>query len=532
MDNIRASAAGLAGRLLVAATLAAAGASAAEAESVLRVAMTASDIPDYVGQPDQGMEGFRFVGFQLYEGLIAWDLSKSDQSPTLKGGLATEWRVDDADKTKWIFKLRQGVKFHDGCPFTADAVIWNLDRLSSDKVPQYNPVNYARARSRMSSIARYEKVDDGTIAISTKKPESLFPYNIPFILMISPCAYEKAGNDYKAYAKAPSGTGPYKFDKGVAGERLEMVKNTDYWDKARVPKQDRLVLLPMPEASTRAAALLSGQADFIEAPSPDMIPRLKSAGMKVITGPYPHTWDYILNFQHGAFKDLKVRQAANYAVNRDEMVELLEGVAQPGYGLFLPSVKYFGHPLKYSFDAAKAKALLKEANCYPCNITVAISNSGSGQMQPLPMNELVKAQLEAVGFKVKLDVMDWSSMVEIFAKGAEKYPQYDAINYSLAVLDPLSGFIKHITTANIPPSGNDWGAYKNPEIDKLADEALASFDDARQTEIITRMHEIIVADANRVFIAHDLNPRALSPKLEGFVQAQSYFQDLTPIVVQ
>jgi peptide/nickel transport system substrate-binding protein len=523
---------GLVGRTLAAVTLAALCASPGRAETVLRVAMTASDIPDYVGQPDQGMEGFRFVGFQLYEGLISWDLSHSDASPTLKGGLATAWHVDDTDKTKWVFDLRQGVKFHDGCPFNAEAAIWNLERLTSDKVPQFNPVNYARARPRTSSIAKFERIDDNTIAIYTKKPESLFPYNIPFVLMISKCAYEKAGNDYKTYAAAPSGTGPYKFDKAAPGERLELVKNADYWDKVRVPKQDRLVLLPMPEATSRAAALLAGQVDFIEAPSPDMIPRLKAGGMNVITGPYPHTWDYILNFQRGPFKDLRVRQAANYAVNRGEMVELLDGIAQPGFGLFLPTVKYHGHPIKYAFNLQKATELLKEANCYPCNITVAISTSGSGQMQPLPMNELVKAQLEAAGFKVKFETMDWSSMVEIFAKGADKYPQFDAINYSLAVLDPLSGFIKHITSTNRTPAGNNWGGYQNPEIDKLADEAQATFDDAKQTDIITKMHEIIVADANRVFIAHDLNPRALSPKLQGFVQAQSYFQDLTPIVVK
>ena len=87
------------------------------------------------------------------------------------------------------------------------------------------------------------------------------------------------------------------------------------------------MLLPMPEATTRAAALLSGQVDIVEAPSPDMIPRLKSAGMNVITHPYPHIWPYLLNFTRGPFQDLRVRQAANYAINRDEVVELLEGVA-------------------------------------------------------------------------------------------------------------------------------------------------------------------------------------------------------------
>ncbi len=172
-----------------------------------------------------------------------------------------------------------------------------------------------------------EKIDDYTIAIHTKTVESMFPYNLPYVLMISKCAVEKAGNDFTAYAKAPAGTGPYKFDKVVPHERLELVKNPNYWDKNRIPKQDRVVLLPMPEASTRVAALLSGQVDFVEAPPPDALERLKSAHMQIITNVYPHTWPYLLNFLRGPFRDLRVRQAANYAVNRDEMVEMLNGVA-------------------------------------------------------------------------------------------------------------------------------------------------------------------------------------------------------------
>ena len=164
----------------------------------------------------------------------------------------------------------------------------------------------------------------------------------------------------------------------VPHERLELVKNPDYWDPNRVPKQDRVVLLPMPEATTRAAALLSGQVDIVEAPSPDMIPRLKSAGMNVITHPYPHIWPYLLNFTRGPFQDLRVRQAANYAINRDEVVELLQGVAIPSYATYTPSQRNYGHPFEYKWNADKATALLKEANCYPCEIFVAISTSGSG----------------------------------------------------------------------------------------------------------------------------------------------------------
>jgi peptide/nickel transport system substrate-binding protein len=104
----------------------------------------------------------------------------------------------------------------------------------------------------------------------------------------------------------------------------------------------------MPEATTRAAALLSGQVEFVEAPSPDTIPRLKSSGMRVITLPYPHNWHYQLNFVEPPFNDLRVRRAANHALNRAEMVEMLGGIAQEGYATYPPNAKLYGNPVNTS----------------------------------------------------------------------------------------------------------------------------------------------------------------------------------------
>ena len=105
--------------------------------------------------------------------------------------------------------------------------------------------------------------------------------------------------------------------------------------------------------------------------------------------------------------------------NRDDMVEMLGGIALPGYATVPPSTAYYGKPVKYEYNPDKAKALLKEAGCVPCNVTFAISTSGSGQMQPLPMNELVKAQLEEVGFKVNLQVMDWNALLQVGREGVD-----------------------------------------------------------------------------------------------------------------
>src|SRR5258708_15092709 len=157
----------------------------AHAETVLRVAMTAGDIPDWTGQPDQGFEGFRFVGWTIYDSFINWDLSRSDREAPLTPGLATKWTIDPANNKRWVFELRKGVKFHDGCDWNADVALWDIERLINDKVPQFHPIHFARQRARSNSIDRIEKVDHLTIALYTQTPESLVPYTMAYGIVLS-----------------------------------------------------------------------------------------------------------------------------------------------------------------------------------------------------------------------------------------------------------------------------------------------------------------------------------------------------------
>ncbi len=508
-----------------------AGVSAANAESVVTVAMTAGDIPITTGIPDQGSEGMRFVGYSLYDTLVMWDLSHSDRPAGIRPGLATSWKIDPADHTRWILTLRDGVKWHDGCPFTADDVLWNFKRVLDKTSPQFDPLQFALGRPYVGNVQAVDKIDDHTVAIKLDRVLSLFPYLLPQMPLISPCNATALKYDSNALMNHPSGTGPYRFQKLVPHERLELVPNKEYWDKARIPKHDELVLIPMPEASTRAAALLSGQVNFIEAPDPDAIPRLKAAGMNVITNTYPHNWAYQLNFVKGPMTDIRVRRAANYAIDRKDVVELLGGTAIAGYSTAPPGMPYYGHPEKYEYDPAKATALLKEAGCYPCKVNFAISTSGSGQMQPLPMNELVKSQMDAVGFQVTLTTMDWNALLNITRGGVDKFPDYTAINVSRNLVDPFNGLIRHIWSGQWAPAGGNWGHYKNPEAEDLVNQIFNEFDPTKQTALLTKLHEFMNDQAVMIWVAHDLNPRALSPKLHGFVQAQSWYQDLTPITV-
>src|SRR6202011_719369 len=119
------------------------------AETTLRIAMTAADIPTTTGLPNNGFEGMRFLGYPIFEGLVLWDLSKPDRLATLRPGLAEKWEQDPADLKTWIFHLRHGVKFHDGTDFNADAVIWNLDRYFKTDSPQFEPPSSAMSRARV-----------------------------------------------------------------------------------------------------------------------------------------------------------------------------------------------------------------------------------------------------------------------------------------------------------------------------------------------------------------------------------------------
>jgi ABC-type transport system substrate-binding protein len=516
---------------LGAATAALLWAAAAQAGGTLTIGMTAGDLPQTTGNPDQGFEGYRFVGYNLYDSLALWDLSQGDKASDIKPGLATEWHIDEGDNKRWIFKLREGVKWHDGCPFTADDVVWNMAYSANDKAPQFNPAQFAQARPYLGTYAGVEKIDEHTVAFTTKTPDSLFPYEISYILMISPCRAKEVNNNWTEYALKPSGTGPYRFDRMVPHQRLELMPNTEYWDKARVPKQDRLVLIPMPEASTRTAALLSGEVNWIEAPSPDALDRLKSAGMQIVTKIYPHNWSYQLNFIAGPFADKRVRQAANYALNRTDMKDLLNGLMLEETATVTPSTPYYGHPVIYNYDQAKAKALLKEANCLPCKVKFAISTSGSGQMQPLPMNELVKSQLDAAGFEVTLDSMDWNALLKLGREGVDEHKDVHAINISRSLLDPYNALIRHVWTGAWAPKGSNWGHFGSAEVDKLIAGIFSEFDTAKRLALLTKLNEAMNEEAVMLFVAHDVNPRALSPKVNGFVQAQNWFQDLTPVSV-
>jgi len=511
----------------------------AQAGTVLRVGMTAGDIPTTAGQPNQGFEGYRFVGYNLYNALVEWDLSRADRPTRIIPALAKSWSVDPKDKTKWTFKLRKDVKFHDGSKFTADAVIWNYEKILNKNSPQYAPRQSAQVKNRIPAVKSLRKIDDFTVEITTKTPNSQLLYQVVYVLHSSPVQFKKMGGNWAKFAKNPSGTGPYKLLKLVPRRRAELVKNVNYWDKKRIPKHDKLILFPMPEATTRTAAILAGQVDFIESPAPDAIPRLKKAGMQIVTNVYPHVWPWTLSYLKGSpWLDKRVRMAANLAVDRKGMLELLGGAAAPAFGQLPRGHKWFGNPkFDATYNPKKAIALLKEAGYGPNNpvkAKVTISTGGSGQMQPLPMNEFIQANFKKVGIDIEFQVVEWTAMRTIARAGAHspKSKNSTAINNSYNVLDPFNAFGRFFHSSMIPPVGRNWSNYRSKWVDEMLDKVTKEFDEKKQDAIVAKVHEKLVDDAVWVWIVHDVNPRALAPHVKGFVQAQNWFQDLTPIRIE
>ncbi len=536
---------------LLAASLAATGSQAQE--KVLRIAMTAGDIPRTLGQPDQGFEGNRFTGIPMYDSLTQWDLSKADAPSVLIPALALSWAVDAKDKTKWVFKLRSGVKFHDGSPFNADAVVWNVRKVLDKEAPQFDASQVGVTASRMPTLKSARKIDDNTVELITSEPDSFLPINLSNLFMASPSHWEaklkavpasvsepaeRSKQAWAAFAADASGTGPFHMTRFVPRERLELAANKGYWDPKRTPKIDKVVMLPMPEANARTAALLSGQVDWIEAPAPDAMDQIKQRGFKLYSNAQPHVWPWQLSFAEGSpWLDKRVRQAANLCVDREGLKQMLNGMMAIPKGTVPPGHPWWGNPaFDIKYDVKAAQALMSQAGfsaAKPVKVKVQISASGSGQMQPLPMNEFVQQSLKQCFFDVQFDVIEWNTLFTNWRKGS-KDPSANgsnAINVSFAAMDPFFAMVRFVSTKTFPPVSNNWGYFGNAEIDKLVADARTSFDDKARDAALAKLHARIVDEAPFVWIAHDVGPRALSAKVKNVVQPRSWFIDIATMTM-
>jgi peptide/nickel transport system substrate-binding protein len=494
----------------------------------LTVAMSAGNLPVPDIVPTEGAEGRRFVGYQIYDGLVRWDLTSADKTSVPIPGLAESWDIS-ADKITWTFHLRKNVKFHDGTPWNADAAIFGLDEVVKKDFEFYNSAAAASISANLKWIDSYRKIDDYTIEIKMKEPFSLFHWDLNWLLFASPEAVKKYGKDYINH---PVGTGPFKFVSMVPGQKMVLEPNKEYWGK--VPKLDRLILRPMPESSARLAALQTGEVNWAEVPPPESMELLKKQGFQVLLNAYPHIWPLTLNLQIKPWDNKLVRQAANYAIDREGLANsLLGGAARPAKQLMYPGNAWYSEgSIEYTYNPEKAKKLLAEAGyANGFETTFVVPSSGSGNMWPLPMIEFVQQNLAAVGIKVKVEVMEWATMNPAFRAGFPKDKQIGAVMISLGTYAPMHAIDRNFSKTSFPPIGNNKGMYSNPQVDELINQIKVADPDA-MIPLMKKATAIITEDAPWIFVVHDLNLRVLAPNVKGLVMAQNWFVDLDTVWVK
>ena len=506
-------------------------------ERVLRYGISMNDIPLTTGQPDRGAGAYQFTGYTIYDPLVAWEMDVADRPGKLVPGLATAWEADPADRKKWVFRLRPGVKFHDGSDFDADAVIWNFEKVLNPQAPHFDNRQSAQVRPRLPSVASWRKVDAMTVEVTTRVVDSIFPYQMLWFLISSPAQFERVGRNWDRFAAEPSGTGPFRAGRLVPRASLELLRNPGYWNPARMAKVDRLILVCAPEAITRSNALLTGQVDLIETPAPDVVARLRQGGARIVENVTPHVWNYHLSQLEGSpWRDIRLRRAMNLAINRDEVVQLMNGLAKPAFGVVDRTSPWFGNPsFQIRHDPDEARRLVQQAGfsrANPLRTKFLIATGGSGQMLSLPINEYCQQAFRAIGVEIEFQAVELEVLYTCWRQGAAGEIARNGItanNVAYVTSDPLYALIRFFHSNQIAPTGVNWSHYRDAEMDRLIDTALATFDAAEVDRLMAQVHTKAVNEALLVFVVHDTNPRALGRNVRGYTQAQHWFQDLTTL---
>lgn len=317
--------------------------------------------------------------------------------------LATSWDVVD-DKT-WVFHLRKGVKFHNGEEFNAQAVKCNLERV-------LDPEQKARKRYYFTNIKRIEIPDPFTLKITTKVPMPTLLVNLGFGLYIAPPKYvEEKGDEY--VATHPVGTGPFKFVRWVKDEEIVLEANEDYWGGPPIIKS--LVFKPIPEDSTRVAALLGSQLDIAVNIPVHLISVInKSDKAEVLTANSALSTNIHMNtIVEGPLRNKKIRQALNYAVDKENIIKhILEGYGKPLGSPLTPA--HFGYNPNvnpYPYNPEKAKALLSEAG-YAKGLSLTLNVPAGRYVKDKEIGEAITGYLKEVGIDAKMQVWEWANYMK------------------------------------------------------------------------------------------------------------------------
>ena len=436
------------------------------------------------------------VKLHIYDAMVNFDYV-TDDVPEIIPGLAESWTTSP-DGLVWTFKLRDGVKFHDGTPFDADAYMFNVKRVTDKNSPQYQVLGTAAKASHYNLIDQIEKVDASTIRYTMKQPCARFLQDLATQPIGSPAGITKWGND--EFGNHAAATGPFKFVKNESGVQYVAVRNEDFWgQKAYL---DQLIIRPIPEAVTRVAALQAHEVDFINVIHPDYLDRLKAGkGLSISMVPAPNVWGFQLNPAKPPFNDVRVRRAVNLAVDRDAMSrDLLKGVGIPatvyapeGNDIYDPSVT---SPW-YRYDPAQAKQLMAEAG-YPNGFKVKFPMpvDGSFNIVPVPMAEFLGENLKRnLGIDMEVELYEWQSyQAERNKKGKELNGAFISYSYNDNTFT---------TWGSMNPVG-----YNNPQVDALVRQAMTSPSMEGYKKYHIEAEKIVMDEAVWLLVMQDTEPKA------------------------
>ncbi len=482
----------------VAAALAAAPALAAK-DVVVAVASNFTTLDPY----DANDTLSQAVAKSFYQGLFGLD-----KDMKLQNVLAESYTVSD-DGLVYTIKLRQGVKFQDGTDFNAEAVKANLDRASNadNKLKRYN---------LYKNIAKTDAVDASTVKITLKEPFSAF-INIlahPATAMISPKALAQYGKEIGFH---PVGTGPYSLETWNQTDFVKVKKNPDYWQKG-LPKLDSITWRPVVDNNTRAAMLQTGEAQFaFPIPYEQAALLEKNSKLELVASPSIMQRYISLNVTQKPFDNPKVREAINYAINRQALVKVaFAGYATPATGIVPPTLAYAQSYPAWKYDPAKARELLKEAG-FPNGFSTTLWSSHNHSTAQKVL-QFTQQQLAQVGIKAQLTAMDAGQRAaEVEAKGQKEsgvrmfYTGWSASTGEADwALSPL------FASQNWPPTLFNTAFYSNPQVDKDLVDALKTTNSEEKARLYKDAQDTIWKESPWVPLVVEKLVSAHNKNLTGF----------------
>ena len=483
---------------------------AAEPQGALRVALTT--MPNALDLPIAAEKNATNASWQLYDSIV-W----VDDASQIVPALAESWDISD-DGTEYTVKLRQGVTFHNDEPFTADDVVFSWERGSRSEM-QYS--------DRWLLAKSVEKIDNYTVKIVTEDPQPLFLRQVAWNWAMVPQEYlAEVGED--GFAQHPVGTGPFQFVEWLKGDRIVYEANPNYWQEG-YPMVQSLIFRPIPESATRVAAIQTGEVDIVTRLSSEEAQTLEGApDVKVIN--YPVDRVYYIAFNNltsgkgQPTEDLRVRQAMNYAVDVDAIIEaLFNGYGRPSTGYVTPgNLGYDTEIEPFGYDPEKAGALLTEAG-YPDGFEIDFACPAGAYTNFEQVCEAIQAYLEAVGIRTNLEFMESGRYWDLEAK--KELPPLFGDSWSETTGEALSRL-----EGALGGMDASYSAWSDPEIDRLLLEIGRTVNDAARAELYVELQRYMQKDPPFIYLYEPVTFEAINPNVQNYKprSGENYFlQDVS-----